>query len=370
MELVNKTPVPARLVVAETEEPELRQGTLTAKVTYRFDAAGRVTLDTEDPVPILADDQPTKLGLLPRDDLPRRDDVFEVICLGSAHAPGGRAVEQMTVSLSVGDVTRSLLVTGDRTWQGERGELGPSAPAPFIRMPLSWARAFGGSAEVQLDPYTTVDTQHLGNPDGLGYDAGPAADALKQTMRCPDGYPRVAESRRLPNVEDPDRPIQHWDDEPEPACWATVPMTSATQAARCVQLPASGPTSPEAYANVAYEPDLFTSLEVLDSAFWRAAPAWIMKPPAPGARVVMNGLTPSGRVACALPFPDVSADYVVGADQGTVHLTPRTLVLLTDERRLYVVLKQHFLLYVRPGLERSIRLRVGQDNAIEAGGEK
>ena len=371
MDFVNKTPIPARLAVAETEDPSLRAGTVTAKATYRFDASGAVTLETEDPHPLLADDQQTRLGLLPRDDLPRRDPVFEVICLGSAHAPGGRAVEQMQVSLQVGDVTRKLLVNGDRTWQGERGANGMTPPVPFIRMPLTWARTFGGRAQVELDPHTTVDVPHLANPDGRGFDPTSAVEALKLALQCPEGYPRVDDRRVLPNVEDPAHPVTRWEDEPEPACWATVPVTSAMQAMRSVEPPSAGASSPEEFADPAYEPTLPSMPRVTDGAFWRATPGWIMDAPPTGAEVVLEGLTPGGRAAFSLPTLEVSADYVVGQDQGVLQLKPQVLVLLPDEGRFYLVLRHCFTLFFQQGQERSMRLRLDHgtgDHVASEGG--
>lgn len=358
MDFVNKTPIPARLAVAETEEPSLRAGTVTAKATYRFDASGVVTLETEEPYPLLADDEQTKLGLLPRDDLPRRDSVFEVICLGSAHAPGGRAVEQMTVSLGVGDVRQKLLVTGDRAWQGEQGAQGPTAPVPFIRMPLTWARAYGGSADVQLDQYTTVDVPHMANPDGRGFDPTPAVEAIGLTMQCPEGFPRVDGRRLLPNVENPLTPVTRWEDEPEPVCWATVPFSSAMHATRCLELPSTSPSSPEEFASPQYEPPLPFMPQVKDSFFWRATPGWIMDTPPVGAEVSLEGMNPGGLVTFSLPAPKVRADYVVGQDQGTLKLEPQVLVLLPDEQRFYLVFRHYFALFFKQGQERSMRLRL------------
>jgi len=357
MEFINKTPIPARLAVAETDEPELRAGTITAKVTYGFDASGEVTLETDEPYPVLLEDQETRLGLLPRDDLPRRDEVFEVICLGSAHAPGGRAVEHMTVSLQVGDLKRGLLITGDRTWQGARGADGVTEPVPFIRMPLTWARTFGGTAQVQIDPYTTVDVPHQMNPEGRGFDPSEAAEAMKAALQCPEGYPQVVEPRVLPNVEDPAAPVSRWEDQPEPACWATVPMCSAMQTQRAMEPPPPGPASPEEFAAPGYEPPLPSMPQVKDSALWRATPGGVMDAPPKEAEVVLEGLTPHGRVAFQLPTPSVSADYVVGEDQGVLQLQPQVLVLLPDERRFYLVFRHCFTLFFQEGQERSMRLR-------------
>ncbi|RYZ00529.1 MAG: DUF2169 domain-containing protein, partial [Comamonadaceae bacterium] len=56
--------------------------------------------------------------------------------------PNGSAVRAR-----VGPVEKTLLVFGDRHWDGAQ----PSAPAPFTSMPIDWSRAYGG-ADFALNP--------------------------------------------------------------------------------------------------------------------------------------------------------------------------------------------------------------------------
>ncbi|WP_437778601.1 DUF2169 domain-containing protein [Sorangium sp. So ce1097] len=116
MRLVNTTPVPAKLMTAQLFGATHRIGMVVAKATFRIGPRG-TALDTQDPWPLLDEDRTTELGIAPRDDLPRRDDAFEVVLLGAAHAPHGRPVEQMTVSLTIGGERRELLISGDRVWE-------------------------------------------------------------------------------------------------------------------------------------------------------------------------------------------------------------------------------------------------------------
>jgi hypothetical protein len=116
MNLENKTPLPARLVVSNPEDTPHRFAMIAAKATFRFDLEGRVEIEGEDPLPIFEKDEETELGLLPRDDMPQPNTAFDVILLGAAHAPNGNPVQQMTVALGVGDERRELAVFGDRRW--------------------------------------------------------------------------------------------------------------------------------------------------------------------------------------------------------------------------------------------------------------
>lgn len=125
----------------------------------------------------------------------------DVIVVGQAYAPRGRAVTEVTVGLRVGERQHTMRVVGDRRWIfPTKLAVVPdaSAPEPFTALPLVYERAFGG-----------FDHEGRGwsrqNPIGRGYIA-------EKTRESVDG-------RRLPNLEDPDRPVRSWDDRPEPVGW-------------------------------------------------------------------------------------------------------------------------------------------------------
>jgi uncharacterized protein YjbI with pentapeptide repeats len=109
----------------------------------------------------------------------------EILFVGSAYPPRAREAS-CPVRLSVGDWKKELMVYGDRRW--ERGVWGvrATAPAPFERIPLDWAHAYGGKGFAD-------------NPVG----AGRGGDLL-------------------PNVELPSRPILSPDDAPPPASMAPI----------------------------------------------------------------------------------------------------------------------------------------------------
>lgn len=85
----------------------------------------------------------------------------EVLLSGSAYAPGARAVQELTVGLRVGALSKQLRVLGDRSWVNSLlpGYLA-SDPLPFTEMPLCYERAYGGP-------------KHGGNPLGCGYTGNP-----------------------------------------------------------------------------------------------------------------------------------------------------------------------------------------------------
>ena len=342
MILVNTTSLPAKAATSRLFPATDRIGTLVAKATFRMEPGGP-QLERQDPYPIWTEDQETALGLLPRDDVPRRDPVFEVILLGAAYAQRVAPIAERSVALAVGDERRELLVFGDRVWEERDGTLRPSASLPFSRMPLTWTRAFGGACEVEVDEGAFLTVSDPRNVAGRGFDSRPAARDLAKALRSPAGYPVFEQIRRLPNIEDPAAPIRSWDDAPAPVCWGTVPPQSTLQAERCVARTDEAGALP---------------IEMLESAYHRAHPMWVIAVPPAGATIALHGLSPDGElVSFRLPALRVFADYVVGARTGTCELAPQLLVLLPEDRRFYVVFR-HSYTFAYPSGERSMRLRV------------
>lgn len=344
MKLTNATALPASVSVSEVFGVPHRVGIVVAKATFSLGPGGKVSLETQRPMPLFARDERTELGLLPRDDLPRRDAAFEVILLGAAHAPGGLPTRSMVVALSVGARRRELWVRGDRRWvRGPMGRFEITPPQPFVRMPLTWERAFGGTCEVYIDRDAVLPISYPYNPAGKGFDPGPSAEALCRSLGAPEGFPVYNYVRELPNVESPEAPIERWADAPRPACWATVPMESALHAERML-----GPDGQPRPPSVLGSPELLH----------RAHPDWIIERPPAGCEVVLEGLTPEYKTSFRLPPLRVFCDYVLGTRGGTLELLPHALVLLPEQARFYVVYRAPFAFVFEPRSERAMRLRL------------
>mgnify|MGYP001360616789 CR=1 FL=1 len=359
MELINTTALPAALNVVKPEGSDARVALVTAKATFRYDKTGRVSHDSEDPFPLYPADEATPLGLLPRDDLPRMDEAFEVILLGEALAPQARPVTAMKVALSVGSERRELIVAGDRVWHRRKDPM--PKPATFSRMPLTRERAFGGSAEVLIDVESPVDITYPHNPEGRGFDPGPTAEQLGKHLRCPSGFPKYEAARQLPNIEDPAELIQRWEDTPKPAGWSTIPMSTLQQVERALVVPDSD----------------FDKVAVGDSdpayvdprLYHRAHPSWVVRTPPPGAEVRMEGIAEHERVSFPLPKLSVWADWLVGADGGAFELRPQLMVILANQDRFYIVYRWASWIPFRKGDERCVRLRTEEGWYQPRGGQ-
>lgn len=138
--------------------------------------------------------------LLADADLGQPKPATDVIVHGSAHAPEGKPVPEMEVSMAVGSLRKSLLVTGDRRWEGRlRPTL--SAPQPFVSMPLTYERAFGG-----LAPHSAPPVRDPRNPVGRGF--------VTQA--------RHAFGELAPNIEHPGERLLRADQRPPPAGFGPI----------------------------------------------------------------------------------------------------------------------------------------------------
>ncbi len=347
MEFVNKTPLPAKLFIGKVEGATRRIGLVVAKATFHVGPDGVSKYDMDDPYPIFPSDEETLLGLLPRDDLPKTDGI-DVIVLGNAYAPKDQLISHMTVSLMIGRLTRYLLIFGDREWV-KRKKI--SSPKLFDIMPLIYGRAFGGSAEVEIDRGSFITVSDPRNPDGKGFDAIFYSKSLAKMLKPLRGYPRMPEVRVLPNIEDPDHLIRSWEDSPAPASWATLPMTSALHAQRSIYTDNN-------------------QFEMLPSLFHRAHPSLVLTDIAPLTEVQLRGMTPNGQMYFRVPDWQVRTEFLLNKRHVEERLKLDTLVILPERKRFYVVYRLLFNYEFESHVPRSARLKVlmSPENPQKTGG--
>jgi len=177
-------------------------GLALVKQTYRLTPRGAV-LDA--PEPLLHDlrDEKQSPRLVPGTDFWPTKALTDIVVEGSAFAPRGVPVQQMTVTATVGNRTKRVAVFGRRAvaWS-ERGAPRFGTPEPFTEVPLAWEAAYGGIDWRVEDPAArswraevlaaALAVDHPGlyprNPFGKGYLVDP--DPL-------DGV-------ELPQMEDPE----------------------------------------------------------------------------------------------------------------------------------------------------------------------
>jgi hypothetical protein len=115
----------------------------------------------------------------------------DVVLLGCAYAPHGRAAERVTVGLQLGEMDKQFNVVGKRSWTGDILGVAATAPEPFEVMPISYDTAFGGVDNLRPDP--ARHEAYVANPIGRGF--------------YPLSSPQQIAGKPLPNTEESGRPI-------------------------------------------------------------------------------------------------------------------------------------------------------------------
>jgi hypothetical protein len=230
----------------------------------------------------------------------------DVLLTGRAYAPGDRPTTEMLVTLAAGPLRRAVRVVGDRVWRRRDGWDSVSDPAPFVRMPLVWERAFGGT-----DVAGGAARAEPRNPVGTGY-------------REPDGA-RPLEGLRLPNLEDPARPVLATALGPVPACFAPV-------AEHWMPRRGYAGTYDEAWQRrrAPYLPADF------DPRFFQLAPPELVAPGylTGGEPVEVTGATPDGALRFAVPRLAVEVTFVVDGESRPRPARLDTVLVQPDNRRV------------------------------------
>lgn len=345
MLLDNTLPLATALYVSPAPESDVRVGLLVAKATFRMRDKGRLELDTDGPWPIFVDEHPTPSGLLPEDTLPRDGESLEVLFLGSAHAPSGSPVEEMRVAMTVGAHRQELDVIGDRQWLEGPGGPVMGRAVPFVRSPLGWDRAFGGTEWVEVDADSFMEVGHPTNPMGVGFDASGEAARLRQGIGAPSGLAAV-KPRRLPNIEDPRHRIRKATDQPTPTCWAPLSVEHPMHVARSFQ------ELPDIESILAHG-----DAPRLPRYHYRAVERWILPRTSGDISLCLEGLTPLGRESFVVPDLDLVFDFEIGEVSGSRSVPAQVLAVLPDERTLTVTYRLKFNMAVETGQARGGRLR-------------
>lgn len=174
--------------------------TLYIIVKASFNVGKNLTLADEQTPPMDADvywTEPGKSSLKYASDLHTGKSATDIVMIGHACAPEKKEATQLDVSLTVGQVHKTVRVFGDRQWQD--GQI--TRPAPFRTLPLVYEKAFGG--------------MHITNGEVVGLEPrNPVGRGFAGTRKAAEmnGVP-------LPNLEDPNHLIREPNDHPAPACF-------------------------------------------------------------------------------------------------------------------------------------------------------
>jgi len=292
---------------------------LIAKGTWRIEGRDRLALEEEqapiDPVGSYhGKPDASSLRNAPEADFIKPS--TDIALFGHAHAPQGKPVAKLDVSLRVGSVRKIVRVFGDRQWRRFLLWRSISSPKAFRTMPLVYERAFGGTDDTPSNP--KHEERETRNPVGVGLVAR--------------GSQRKG-AAALPNLEDPKKPIRSPRHRPAPAGFGFIAAHWAPRLAYAGTYDAEWqknrmPLLPEDFDRRffhAAHPDLVT-------------PEYLLG----GEPVEIVNASPRGRLAFTLP--EEAPEGAVMMKDGTRHAVAMNLDTVridTDEHRVSLIWRGH-----------------------------
>jgi hypothetical protein len=219
----------------------------------------------------------------------------DVLLTATAHAPNGRPATRVPVGVRVGAWTKMFDVVGDRVWEQRGAAPGPGAPLPFVTMPISYDRAFGGIDD--SDPARPEASP--ANPVGRGFGMVRSGERLL--------------GRPMPNTEDPNDPVR--------LPWGGYRPMSLGPVGRGWQprLRYAG-TYDQHWLDAVFP---FLPADFDDRHYQAAPEDQQIDPPGGGEDVVLLNLTPRGKTSFRLPA--VIVPVVLARMDGGLETLPVTL---------------------------------------------
>lgn len=240
----------------------------------------------------------------------------DVLLNGSAHAPGGRLTKHVRVALEIGPISKSFDVVGNRVWVGALLGVVGSPPEPFVTMPISYDRAFGGTDSAHPDPshHRSYDLNHA----GVGFHAETASQFI-------DGTP-------LPNTEETGQPVTNPRGRYRPKAFGSI--------GRAWQ--------PRAKFAGTYDQNWIDNIfpflpPDFDEQYYQAAPTdQQMEYPRGGEEVVLTNLTAEGHTSFQLPAVNMPVVfYPRHGENIETNAVVDTIVIEPDLQRFTMTWRSH-----------------------------
>lgn len=268
----------------------------------------------------------------------------DVVVNGTAHAPGGKPVRELTAAVEVGAVKKAVRVVGDRECRHRAGgDPAFTDPRPFTTMELRYERAYGG-VDVYTDPLCPFPYPR--NPLGRGFAVGRSKAAV-------DGLP-------LPNLEDPADPLTParvcagamaaWERQPAPAGFGWYSKYWQPRAALAGILPGDRPAEQlmrAAYAKL-LPPELAAVYEAhplptVDFRFFNGASPGLVLPFLAGDEVIrLTGFRPDGPAVVVLPGARPAVTLDIGGGPTAADTVLHTVQVRADDGEVDLVWRAAF----------------------------
>ena len=303
LQIQNNTPFATDMNVFPNEHAI---DTLYLLVRATFNIGKQWTLADKQEPPIVADEYWTKAGessIKYGSDCHTGKPCSDIIMLGHAYAPNNQEIRQLDVSLTIGQVHKTIRVFGNRHWHN--GRITP--PEPFKTMAMVYEKAFGGEHIVN-GISTAVEER---NPVGQGFSGQRKVDEM-------NGVP-------LPNLEDPNNLITDINQRPAPACFAISaphwqPRSAYAGTYDETWQAQRAPFLPEDFDN------RFFSMAHPDLVY----PGFLIG----GEQVEINNMHPCGTLKFALPHVKLNTAVFIAGDIVQPGFNLETLIIEPNELKL------------------------------------
>lgn len=249
------------------------------KGTFQLPKNGNAPILAEEQVPLVEADtftgEPGLSAPVYESDFALNKPRCDILLNGCAYAPGGKPDTKVPVTLRFGQMEKSFNVIGDRVWESSLLGTKASWVKPFVRMPITYDRAFGGVDDSPKDPNKVRAIME--NPVGIGFNHYLSSEAV-------DGRP-------MPNTEELKHRITAPDKKYRPMSYGPIGRGWQPRASM------SGTYDQNWIDNIF--PFLPTDF---DNAYFQSAPLDQQVPyPQGGESVMLTNLSPEGRVAFTFP---------------------------------------------------------------------
>lgn len=318
MDLVNYTPFPA-LLTRFGASADTMGSALVVRVTHDL-VNGRLVPSQEQRWIVSPKPWTCAHGPMEADDAFYKGGT-DIFLFAHARSVERRPTPRMSVVVEVGSFRREVLVFGERAWMPGMRQPTPSAPRPFVELPLVLANAYGGTAE-----WDGLQVPFADNPAGKGF-------ILEEDQ---------AAGTRLPNIEDPGRLITRWDDRPAPVGLGLCPQAFSGRLLAGVTFGKDGGMK-----------------EIHPRLFNAAFPEMVASNVQPGTLVRLSGVSHDGPVRFTLPATPVV--FRLSIDGTVLERTPAIdqIGIEADEKRVFITYRHPFRYVLYQGQKRQAELLPG-----------
>lgn len=314
MRLIDETPFESDLARTILSE-DVMAATLVTKATYAMLDDGRLELTRKQQRVQLRQSEIDGVEFPPDAGYGKRG--VDVLAVARGFAPSGTPARSIMAGLSINDTYLGVAVIGDRRWEKRWPGHIASDPAPFVEMPITWSRAYGGYARVKGSDVPCVD-----NMLGKGY-------VLEQD---------AAEGVALPNIESPAQLIRRPSDQPRPVSFCPLPLGTSYATAAVEDVDESGHGLTKEIYNVAIPGHRLARYE-------------------PGATLRLHNLTPGPCPEFRLPAMNLVAEVSIGTARYEFCGQVDTILVVPGQRQLVLTHRIVFRYDYARGMARVVRLR-------------